>query len=341
MSIEGVKDGLPTASADDSRAAETASDSHPDWFKNKRRGRNLIVSPIVPAAMVGLPVLVIIAIVIYPTIWMFYHAFHDTNMMSLFNRDWQNIGWENFATVLGSSRFQDSAGHLAQYLFFGACMQVVLGAALALILYELVKSNTLRIVLLIVMVLPMMLPPSIVGVLWKFLLQADNGAFNHLLIKIGLLAPTDRIEWLDADLALWSLIIADVWQWTALPLLIVYSGRVSLPPAIYEAAQVDGASRWLVLRRITLPMLKEIIAIAFIIRFMDAYKFVDKVYVMTAGGPAQRSELPVFIAFQKGIREFQVGEAAAYAIIIFVVAAILITLFLQYLKRVLKAQGIA
>ena len=340
MSVEGVKDGVPLP-ADRTSAAETDHVSYPDWFRRKRRGRNLIVSPIVPAAMVGLPVLVIIAIVIYPTIWMFYHAFHDTNMMSLFNRDWQNVGFENFATVLSSDRFQGSVGHIIQYLFFGACMQVLLGTALALILYELVKSNTLRIVLLIVMVLPMMLPPSIVGVLWKFLLQADNGAFNHLLIKIGLLDASQRIEWLDADLALWSLIIADVWQWTALPLLIVYSGRVSLPPAIYEAAQVDGASRWLVLRRITLPMLKEIIAIAFIIRFMDAYKFVDKVYVMTAGGPAQRSELPVFIAFQKGIREFQVGEAAAYAIIIFVVAAILITLFLQYLKRELKAQGIA
>ena len=342
MSVEGLKDELPPLSPGGQGAAASAgAASHPDWFKNRRRGRNLTVSPLVPAVMVGLPVLVIIAIVIYPTIWMFYHAFHDTNMMSLFNRDWQNVGFENFATVLGSSRFQDSVGHIVKYLFFGACLQILLGTALALILYELVKSNTLRIVLLILMVLPMMLPPSIVGVLWKFLLQADNGAFNHLLIKLGLMAPTDRIEWLDADLALWSLIIADVWQWTALPLLIVYSGRVSLPPAIYEAAQVDGASRFMVLRRITLPMLKEIIAIAFIIRFMDAYKFVDKVYVMTAGGPAQRSELPVFIAFQKGIREFQVGEAAAYAIIIFVVAAILITLFLQYLKRVLKAQGIA
>ena len=180
MSVEGVKDGMPAVPADGRRTADEARDSYPDWFKNKRRGRNLIVSPIVPAAMVGLPVLVIIAIVIYPTIWMFYHAFHDTNMMSLFNRDWQNIGFENFSVVLSSEPVPGQRrAHLVQYLFFGACMQVLMGTALALILYELVKSNTLRIVLLIVMVLPMMLPPSIVGVLWKFLLQADNGAFNQ------------------------------------------------------------------------------------------------------------------------------------------------------------------
>jgi multiple sugar transport system permease protein len=212
---------------------------------------------------------------------------------------------------------------------------------LALTLYELVKSQLARVVILIVLVLPMMLPPSIVATLWKFLLQAYNGAVNHLLIKIGILGPMERIEWLDAGLSLWSLTMVDVWQWTALPLLIVYSGRVSLPPAIYEAAKVDGASQFMVLRRLTLPLLKEIIAIAFIIRFMDAYKFVDKVYVMTSGGPAQSSELPVFIAFQKGIREVEIGEAAAYAWIIFAVAMVLITLFLKYLKKVLKAQAFA
>ncbi|MEQ8965093.1 MAG: sugar ABC transporter permease [Azospirillaceae bacterium] len=337
MSTQAVP-GDAAADADDARAF--AGRPYPDWFKAKGGGRSRLVSWWVPTVMVGLPILVIVCIVIYPTVWMFYHAFQNTNMMSLFTGNWSPVGWANFATVLSSDRFHASLTHLAIYLTFGACLQVLLGTALALILYEFVRSNVLKTVLLILLVLPMMLPPSIVGVLWKFLLQANNGAVNHLFIALGFLDPTQRIEWLDTDLALWSLTMADTWQWTALPLLIVYSGRVSLPPAIYEAARVDGASRWLVMRRLTLPMLREIIAIAFIIRFMDAYKFVDKVYVMTSGGPAQSSELPVFIAFQKGIREFQIGEAAAYAIIIFVFAAILIVLFLQYLKRVLKAQGL-
>ncbi len=322
-------------------ASGSAEAEFPDWFVKRKRNRYLIVSPAVPAIMVGIPVAVLIAIVIFPTVWMAFHSFHDTNLISLFNRDWSNVGWRNYGLVFGSERFQDSLGRLALYLVFGATLQVLLGTALALIVFELIKNRLLQVVVLILLVLPMMLPPSIVGVIWKFLLQANNGAVNHLLINIGLLAPQARIEWLDADLSLWSIIIADVWQWTSLPLLIVYSGRVSLPPAVYEAARVDGASGWRVLRRITLPMLKEVIAIAFIIRFMDAYKFVDKVFVMTAGGPAQSSELPVFIAFQKGVREFQIGEAAAYAWIIFVFAAILIALFLQDMKRVLRAQGFA
>ena len=313
----------------------------PDWFKHKRADKNLIVNPVIPWLMIGFPVLILVAIVIYPTIWMGYHAFQNTNMMKLFYQDWEYIGWENFATVLSDDRMWDSVGRLIQYLIFGACLEVLLGTILALTLFELVKSQLARVIILILLVLPMMLPPSIVATLWKFLLQAYNGAVNHLLIKIGILGPMERIEWLDAGLSLWSLTMVDVWQWTALPLLIVYSGRVSLPPAIYEAAKVDGASQFMVLRRLTLPLLKEIIAIAFIIRFMDAYKFVDKVYVMTSGGPAQSSELPVFIAFQKGIREVEIGEAAAYAWIIFAVAMVLITLFLKYLKKVLKAQTFA
>ena len=313
----------------------------PDWFKHKRADKNLIVNPVIPWLMIGFPVLILIAIVIYPTIWMGYHAFQNTNMMKLFYQDGEYIGWQNFATVLSDDRMWDSVGRLIQYLVFGACLEVLLGTILALTLFELVKSQLARVIILILLVLPMMLPPSIVATLWKFLLQAYNGAVNHLLIKIGILGPMERIEWLDAGLSLWSLTMVDVWQWTALPLLIVYSGRVSLPPAIYEAAKVDGASQFMVLRRLTLPLLKEIIAIAFIIRFMDAYKFVDKVYVMTSGGPAQSSELPVFIAFQKGIREVEIGEAAAYAWIIFAVAMVLITLFLKYLKKVLKAQAFA
>jgi multiple sugar transport system permease protein len=327
---------VDTAPAADARPA-----AFPDWFVKRRRRGNLIVSAWVPTVMVGIPILILAVIVIYPTIWMAYHAFQDTNMMSLFSENWQYVGWQNFAETLQDDRFIRSVWHLVRYLLFGACLQVVLGVAIALILYEVMQNNTLRIAILVLLVLPMMLPPSIVGVLWRFLLQVNNGGFNHLLINLGLVEETVRVNWFSTKLSLWSVTLVDVWQWTALPLLIVYSGRVSLPPAIYEAARVDGASGWLVLRRITLPMLKEIIAIAFIIRFMDAYKFVDHVSVMTQGGPAESSELPVYIAFQNGIREFEVGVAAAQAWLIFVVAALLITLFLKYMKRVLKAQAIA
>ncbi len=319
-------------------AADTPT-VYPEWFRKRKVRSGLIVNRWVPFSMIALPVAVLVLIVVYPTIWMAYHAFQDTTMVSLATGRYNAVGWANFAEVLTSPRFHDSVLRFGKYLLFGACLEVLLGAALALILYETVKSNALRVVLLILMVLPLMLPPSIVGVIFRFLFNPSNGMINNALLNLGLIET--HIEWFSVDLSLWTIIIADVWEWTSLPLLIIYSGRVSLPQSVYEAARVDGASAWLVLRRITLPMLKELIAIAFIIRFMDAYKFVDKIYVMTSGGPAQSSELPVFIAYQRGIREFQIGEAAAYAWIIFIVAAILVTLFLKYMKKVLKAQSLA
>ena len=316
-----------------------APETYPEWFRNKSRSQPLIVSRWVPVFLVGIPVLVLLAIVIYPTFWMFYHSLRDTNIQGLFMGNHQYHGFQNYATVVSSERFQDSLLHLLQYLTFGACLQVILGTLLALTLYEFVRNNAARTAILILMVLPMMLPPSIVGVLWRFLLTPSNGAVNQALLNLGLISK--HIEWFNAGISLWSIILADIWNWTALPLLIVYSGRVSLPVAVYEAARVDGAGRWKVMRRITLPMLKEVIAIAFILRFTDAFKFVDLVYVMTSGGPAQSSELPTYIAFQRGIREFAIGEAAAYAIVIFAISAVIITLFLKYMKRVMKAQGLA
>ena len=164
---------------------------------------------------------------------------------------------------------------------------------------------------------------------------------NHLLINLHLLPANQRIDWLGTKLSLWSITLVDVWQWTALPLLIVYSGRVSLPPAIYEAAQVDGASE---LDGIA-PHHSADAERGHCHRVHHPLHGRLQIHRSCIGDNPGRtvgsSELPVYIAFQKGIREFQVGEAAAQAWLIFAVAAVLITLFLRYMKRVLKAQGIA
>ena len=122
---------------------EAAAGALPDWFtaKKRRTRPNLIVHRWVPIALVGAPVLVLFGIVVYPTVWMFYHAFQNTNMMRLFRGNWSFVGWENFHVVLTSERFWDSVQHLVQYLVFGACLQVALAAVLALTLYEVVRRT--------------------------------------------------------------------------------------------------------------------------------------------------------------------------------------------------------
>ena len=134
-----------------SRSVRDPSASLPEWFRNKRTARPLIVARWVPVALVGLPVAVLLAIVIYPTIWMFYHSLRDTNIQGLFMGSHEYIGFQNYAAVVGSDRFQQSLGHLVQYLTFGACLQVLIGTVLALTLYEFVRSNSLRTIILIIL----------------------------------------------------------------------------------------------------------------------------------------------------------------------------------------------
>ena len=207
---------------------------------------------------------------------MAYYAFHDINMVSLFKGDYGLIGFTNFERGAHlRPLLHGSVVHLAQYLFFGAVLQVVIGTALALILHHCVRNNAARLVILVILVMPMMPAALDRGRAVALPLQpVTTGAINQALLDIGLIKA--HIEWFEiGHLALdhhhRRHLGVDV---AALPDRVQRAAR---PAALHlRGGAVDGASPFLTLRRITLPMLKEVIAIAFIIRFMDAYKFVDR-----------------------------------------------------------------
>jgi multiple sugar transport system permease protein len=282
-----------------------------------------------------LPALItLVVIVIYPMIYSLFYSFHQYNPIV---GGAQFIGFGNYKWLWTSPRWYNSLKNLAYYLGVGVLVQMVVAIAIALILYEFVKNKKLQIALLVIGIMPMMLPPSVVGIIWKFIFSPFGGVVNAVL-EIGF--GVEPINWLGDRLAMTSVLIADIWEWTSLPLMIIYSGRVSLPESVYEAARVDGAKPSLILRRVTLPMLKELIAIAFILRFMDAYKFIDKVSIMTAGGPGEASEVPSYFGYIVGVKQFNIGQATAMVWIIALMATVIITLFIRFMKRVLATQNI-
>lgn len=299
-----------------------------------KKGEDILVKRYVPFLLVLPAFIVLFSVTIFPTVWSLYMSFHQYN--PIIGKPIP-AGWQNFYQLIHLERFQSSVVHLFYYLVFGVGIEMILGITIALLLYELVKSERLRLLLLVLFIAPMMIPPSIVGTLWKFLLDPFSGVANIILGYLHL----PIVDWFGSHMALTSLIIADVWEWTSLPLMIIYSGRVSLPQSVYEAAWVDGASQWTILRRITLPMLKELIAIALIIRFMDAYKFIDKVTVMTQGGPGGASELPSYLAYLVGAQQFNMGLASAMTWLIGLGSIIVIMLFVKFMKKVMKSQKIA
>lgn len=174
------------------------------------------------------------------------------------------------------------------------------------------------------------MPPIVVGDLWAFIFTPQSGVLNHLLRQVGV--PPQN--WTGAELGMAAITITDIWQWTALPLLIAFSGRSSLPESLYEAARLDGASRWFTIRRITLPLLKDLLLIALLLRLMDAYKFFDAAYIITRGGPGTATELPGLLTYLVGFKDFDIGRAAALTWVIGLLAIVV----MQSLWKLMRQQ---
>jgi len=267
-----------------------------------------------PRLMVAPAIIVVLALTLFPMLWSLQKSFYAWFPSRGGGATW--VGLDNFVWVFTSDRFWNSMGNLVFMLVFGVGIQMILGTALALALYEGVSSPRLRIVLLTIFLLPMMMPPIVVGNIWKFLLMPQGGVVNYLLGRVGV--PPQN--WIGADLGMLSITLTDIWQWTALPLVIAYSGRSSLPNSLYEAARLDGASRWFMIRRITLPLLKDLLVIALLLRVMDAYKFFDAAYIITRGGPGTATELPGLLTYLVGFKDFDIGRAAALTWVIGLIA---------------------
>jgi multiple sugar transport system permease protein len=263
---------------------------------------------LLPYLLVGPTIVTVFLITIGPLIWSLWLSFNRWRPGSLQYQNPQWTGIDSYIWVFTSGRFWNSVINFAYYGGVGVTLQVILGLALALALYNYVEHQTVRVGILTLFAIPMMIAPIVAGRIFQLIFLPGGGLVNGVLASIGLPQP----GWLFSRwLGLTSIMIADTWQWVGLPLLIVYGGRSSIPDSFYEAAKIDGASRWMMFRRITLPRLRNLIAIAFLLRFMDAFKYFDKMFIMTRGGPGTATELPTYYAYLVGFSNFFIGRAAA------------------------------
>lgn len=282
-----------------------------------------------PYTLVGPTILTVFLITIGPMLWSLWLSFNRWAPGSIAHQEPSFNGGDNYAWLFTEARFWDSVVNFAYYGGVGVTLQVLLGMFLALALYNYVDNQGIRISLLTLFAVPMMIAPLVVGRIWQLLLLPGGGAVNGILGMVGIGA----VPWLQSRwLGLTAIMIADTWQWVGLPLLVIYGGRASISDSLYEAARVDGASRWMQFRRITLPQLRNLIAIAFLLRFMDAYKFFDKLFIMTQGGPGTATELPTFFTYLVGFSQFNIGRAAALTWVIGLGSIIVLLLFWRYMN---------
>jgi multiple sugar transport system permease protein len=283
------------------------------------KGRMHLDGAIAPALLLP-ALLLLLLILIGPFFYMLGIAFTDLSY-ALPNHSGHFVGFDNFRRLMRDDPlFWESFGRTIVFVSSAVTIEFILGFALAVLLFTQIQRR--RFVLTLILI-PMMLAPVAVGFIWKLMLQGDFGFLSHYLALLGFtLRPLG-----DPNFALQIIILIDVWEWTPFITLVMLAGLLSLPRDPYEAAVMDGASQTRIFFDITVPLLRPIIALAFLLRSIDAFKEFDKIFVLTGGGPGTATELLSIYAYRVNFRDWDLGYGAVCAFIIYLVVLVLCSVF--------------
>jgi len=264
-----------------------------------------------------LPVFLLVAFsAIIPLMTVVNYSVQD----SFGNNEFYWVGTEWFVEILNSERFHSALGR--QLLFSGIILviEIPLGIWIAL---RMPKKGWGASLCLVLMALPLLIPWNVVGTIWQIFARADIGLLGHTLASLGI----DYNYTQSAFSAWFTVIIMDVWHWTSLVVLLCYAGLSSIPNAFYQAAKIDGASRWAVFRYIQFPKMKRVLMIAVLLRFMDSFMIYTEPFVVTGGGPGNATTFLSIDLVKMAIGQFDLGPAAAFSLVYFLIVLLMSWVF--------------
>jgi multiple sugar transport system permease protein len=262
------------------------------------------------------------AIVAYPLGYSLWLSFTDK---SIIQPETHFVGLDQYTGLLDNPTYGTAMRNTLTFVVLAVGLELALGLALALALQ---RQRWARNITRSFLLTPMFVTPIAVGLMFRFLLNQQLGAIPAALNVFGI-----TIDFFGPQLALFTIIAIDVWQWTPFMVLLLIAGLESLPRAPFEAAKVDGASAWLTFRRVTLPLLRPVIAVAVIIRGLDAFKVFEYVFATTRGGPGTETETIQYQIYRTGFQFFRVGEAAAMAFVLTVVVLAMVIVLYRRMGR--------
>ncbi len=231
---------------------------------------------------------------------------------------WAGTDW--FIEILESDRFWDALVRNLIFSFIILAIEVPLGILVAL---NMPKKGIGVPICLILMALPLLIPWNVVGTIWQVFGRVDIGLLGHTLEAVGI-----DYNYVQNPADAWvTVIVMDIWHWTSLVVLLCYAGLVSIPDAYYQAAQIDGASRFSVFRYIQLPKMKRVLLIAVLLRFMDSFMIYTEPFVVTGGGPGNSTTFLSIDLVKMAIGQFDLGPAAAMSLIYFLIILLLSWVF--------------
>lgn len=272
-----------------------------------------------------LPVIaILLGISIFPLIYSFYLSLCRWDIGSGTPRTFVGIG--NYLRLFTDTRLLNALKNTGLELLLGVGLQSFLGLILALLLNRTFRGRSLVVTLFL---LPMMISPVVVGCIWKIIYHYQYGPLNFLLERMRI----QPINWLGSNqVSIYSIIFADIWEWTPFVMITLLAGLQAIPDELYEAAKVDGATSLGTFLWVILPLLRPVIVIAILIRVMDAFKIFDLVVLLTMGGPGQSSETIAFYNYLAGFKYFSMGYASSMAYLQLAIIVIIANIFLKSWK---------
>ena len=237
------------------------------------------------------------------------------------------VGTEWFASVMRDSDLHEALLRQLMYSLAVLLVEIPLGIALALAMPATGWKSS---AVLVVVALSLLIPWNVVGTIWQIFGRADIGLFGAALQKLGIeysYTGNPRDAWL-------TVLLMDVWHWTPLVALLCFAGLRSIPDAYYQAARIDGASKLAVFRYIQLPKMRGVLMIAVLLRFMDSFMIYTEPFVLTGGGPGNSTTFLSQYLTQKAVGQFDLGPAAAFSLIYFLIILLVCFILYNWMQRV-------
>ncbi|MEW6228619.1 MAG: sugar ABC transporter permease [Bacillota bacterium] len=257
--------------------------------------------------------LTLTAITMFPLLYNVYTSLHGYRL-AVPGSERQFVGLANYARILEDREFWNSVGVTFKFVLGVTVAQLVLGFLVALALNSITRGR--RILTSLVMI-PMMVAPLVVGLMFSFTLNPQFGLYSYLVDRLGLALPQAPLS--SAGSALIVMMITDIWEWTPFMVLMILAALQSVPIEPIEAAMIDGASEVQTLRYVTLPLIRPVVVVAVVLRAIEAFKEFDKPYILTGGGPGAATEVIDMFTYREAFVNFNFSYASALSIVLFVV----------------------
>ncbi len=281
----------------------------------------------VAAAFIAPAAIVILLVVLIPLARAAWMSLFDISLVRPGDEPFVGLG--NYVDQLTDPDFWAAVGRSLVFTVTSTTLELVLGLGLALLMNQPLRG---RWILRSLIILPWALPTIVNALMWRWIDNAEYGALNAVLTQLGLLH--DYAIWLsNSDLAMWMVVIADVWKMTPLVAILLLAALQTVDKEVVEVARVDGASSWQSFRLIILPLITPVILIVLVLRTMEAFKVFDLIWIMTGGGPANATQTIAIYAYQTAFQSYDFGSGAALGYLIAMIIMGLAAIYLRMLGR--------